>query len=113
LTQNLDVNGLILISPLSSGKDAAVKANIISANVIAGNTFNSIEKIESVIAPICIIHGNKDTILPIEMGRKLKERAKVECRFIEIDGAGHNDIIYRNEEMFYSYIKEFLNDIDN
>lgn len=109
VAQNKELAALILISPLSSGRDVANKSNIIFANVLIGNPFNSIEKIKNVRSPILIIHGEKDEVLPIEMGRTLQANAQAYCRFIEIKDAGHDDIIYRDERSFYNYIKEFLN----
>ncbi len=49
------------------------------------------EKIGRLHSPVLIIHGERDGIVPLEMGRELDRRAPEPKRFYPIPGAGHND----------------------
>ena len=48
--------------------------------------------IGAVTAPILIIHGTEDKVIPFEEGEKLATLARPGTEFIRIDGAGHNDL---------------------
>jgi acetyl esterase/lipase len=50
--------------------------------------------------PFLIIHGNKDMVVPYNQSERLSaalKKAKVECYFITVDGAGHGG--FRNPEL--------------
>jgi len=58
---------------------------------------------------IMIIHGNKDGIIPMRLSKKLYESiSTIKKKYVEIDGAGHNDI-YRYEEV-WNNMKDFFNE---
>jgi fermentation-respiration switch protein FrsA (DUF1100 family) len=44
------------------------------------------------IPEIWIIHGEKDDIVPLKMGRSLAQLDMGRIKFLEIPGASHNDI---------------------
>jgi acetyl esterase/lipase len=50
--------------------------------------------------PFLIIHGNKDMVVPYNQSERLSaalKKAKVECYFVTVDGAGHGG--FRNPEV--------------
>ena len=50
--------------------------------------------------PFLIIHGNKDPLVPYNQSERLSaalKKAKVECYFVTVDGAGHGG--FRNPEV--------------
>jgi fermentation-respiration switch protein FrsA (DUF1100 family) len=54
--------------------------------------YESKRHISQVKAPILILHGTDDTVIPIEMGRALYHLAPEPKEMIELKGAGHSDI---------------------
>ena len=56
-------------------------------------SFDSRLKITRVRAPILIIHGSADDIVPMRLGRALFGTAPEPKYFWAIPGAGHNDIV--------------------
>lgn len=48
-------------------------------------------KLAGVEAPTLVLHGDRDTIVPLAHGRRLFERAARPAHFHVIEGAGHND----------------------
>ncbi len=59
--------------------------------------FLSNENIENVNVPVYHFHGSKDKIVPIKSGKKLfevfeKNHPQTPKKFIEIEGAGHDDL---------------------
>ena len=105
--------GMILVTPISSGKDLARMAGVESAASLIGNPFNNMEKIRSYEGPVLIIHGDRDEVLPVEMGRALRDMISSQVRYVEIPNAGHNDIIRMAGGTFYQSIQQFCSDVQN
>lgn len=53
--------------------------------------YDNIFKISQLKAPLLIFHGDRDEIIPQQMGKDLFERAPQPKQFYSIPGAGHND----------------------
>ena len=69
------------------------------------------EKVRSIITPLLIIHGDRDTLVPIELARELYETVgSTEKRFVTIQGAGHNDILAVGMEQYFQAIRKFVFD---
>jgi len=108
LAQNKDIAGLILVSPMTNGHDMASAMGLGFAAPFTGNTFENDKKINHVNAPLLIIHGSRDTIIPVSMGRKIFDAAKEPKVFHEIRGAGHNDLTHRFADSYWKAISSFL-----
>lgn len=111
IAQQKKLAGVILVSPISSGKAVAKSRGLGWLAALIGNPFDSIDKIENLCSPLLIIHGDRDRILPVSMGRRLYARATVKKSFVLVHGAGHNDLVEKNPQLFYSKIAAFLNTV--
>jgi acetyl esterase/lipase len=61
--------------------------------------------------PVLMIHGDKDTLVPIEHSQKMLaalEKAKVAARLVTIEGAGHGYNDKQNREIVYPAMLEWL-----
>jgi fermentation-respiration switch protein FrsA (DUF1100 family) len=54
--------------------------------------FRNIDKIKSVQVPILVIHGTVDEVIPFHHGKSLYAAANQPKQFVEIAGAGHNNL---------------------
>ncbi len=71
--------------------------------------FRNDEVIGEVRAPILIIHGTEDKVIPFEEGEKLATLAPPGTAFIRIEGAGHNDLgQYGDMKMATSFFEKAL-----
>jgi fermentation-respiration switch protein FrsA (DUF1100 family) len=83
---------LILRSPFTSLADvAAVHYPWLPARRLLLDRYPSIERIASVSAPLLVIAGDRDDIVPESLSRRLYEAASEPKRYVAIPGAGHND----------------------
>lgn len=57
--------------------------------------FASVEKIGRVSAPVLIIHGDRDQLIPHAMGLRLFQAAGASKELLTIPGADHNDLFDR------------------
>lgn len=103
--------GLILISPPTSGLEMARHLSLSWMSWMVGNRFNSAEKISDVMAPVLIIHGEDDDIVPLSMGKTLFKLCVSPKQFHVVPGAGHNDIIFRAGQDFWVWVRTFLDTV--
>ena len=92
-TEHANVVGLVLEAPFTRLPDLApvyVLPGV--AELLVLDRYDNRAKIGQIRAPMLIMHGQQDGVVPVSMGRELKERARmgVEAHFLA--GAGHNDL---------------------
>jgi len=44
--------------------------------------------------PLLVIHGDRDGVVPLDFGREVFDAAAEPKQFLELSGAGHNDILH-------------------
>ena len=67
------------------------------------------EKVCSITIPLLVIHGDQDTIVPMERSKELYDAvSSVDKRFVTIKGAGHNDLMAMGIDRYFQAIKEFI-----
>jgi fermentation-respiration switch protein FrsA (DUF1100 family) len=108
ISQNTNINGLVLVTPLTSGKDQARASGLGLVAFLAGNSFNNLEKVVNISCPILIVHGTRDRLIPFQMGKRLFNRIKGAKQFISIENAGHNDLSTAYEESYWPPIHDFI-----
>ena len=67
-------------------------------------------KIGRVQAPMLLLHGDRDAIVPLAHGRRLFELAARPAPFHVIEGAGHNDTYLAGGARYVEVWKAFLED---
>lgn len=86
--------GLILVSPLTSAFRSVTRIPI-----FPGDQHENIHLIGKIHTPLLIIHGDQDRVIAPWNGQKLYELHSGPKKFVNIKGAGHNDLflLARNE----------------
>ena len=107
LATHFEIPGLILVTPISSGRDLAEMLGVSSAERIVGDAFDNLSKIKLHSGKILIIAAELDQVLPAEMALRLRDAANTPVEMIMMPDVGHNNITRRNPELFYSSIREF------
>jgi uncharacterized protein len=109
LAQDKDIAGLILVSPLSNARDQAAAMGLGFVASFVGNTFENDSKIKRLIAPLVVIHGTQDKVIPIGMGRKVFDAATSQKSFYGIQEAGHNNISRQFADRYWPIVSKFIN----
>ena len=87
------VRALILAAPMYAIEEiAAQQYPFVPARLLIKDKFRSYEHIEHIDAPLLVVHGSEDGLIPIESGQALYERARPPKQFVRLDGAGHNNL---------------------
>ena len=93
LCANQPIRALILESPMSSIQEIAqLHYPFLPVSLLLKDRFLSIDYIADVRAPLLVIHGSADDVIPIQSGRRLFERANEPKTFHTVEGGGHNDL---------------------
>lgn len=93
-----DIAGCILESPLESGIRCAIGV-CTSITLYPLDIFKNYSKIEMVECPVLIMHGEDDTVVPIDNGKALYSQLQtrpfhesVDYHPLWVENAGHNDM---------------------
>jgi len=85
------VCALVLQSPFTSMTDLA-RYHYPWVFLKPWDRFDSLSKIQSIHAPLLILHGAQDNIVPIAQGRKLFTQAQEPKKMLEFDESSHNNM---------------------
>ena len=101
------LGGVVLEAAFTSIPDMARHHySFLPVGPLLRTSFDSEARIAEIDAPLLMIHGENDDIVPIEMGRKVFEAAESPKEFRAVPSAGHNDVFRRTE--FVAALKSFL-----
>ncbi|PYQ16573.1 MAG: hypothetical protein DMF80_04395 [Acidobacteria bacterium] len=100
---------LVLESPFTSIADmAAVALPLLPMRYFVRTRYDNLAKIAALKVPLLVLHGEADTTVPLEQGRRVFEAAPEPKRFFAIPGAGHNDTYLTGGEAYWQAWSEFL-----
>ena len=111
IAKNRGIKGLILVTPLTSGKAHAKASGLWLFSSLAGDSFNNLSKIKHIKAPLLVIHGTNDHVIPFSMGKEIFNNAKTKKRFIKIEGAGHNNLQGSYGQAYWPPISDFIDNL--
>jgi fermentation-respiration switch protein FrsA (DUF1100 family) len=86
--------GTVLVSPLPSAKRMARRMfGGLPVDLLTRSRFPVVDWVAVRETPLLIIHGDRDAVIPLQYGREVFERAAEPKQFLQLAGAGHNDIL--------------------
>jgi uncharacterized protein len=102
---------LVLRSPFTSMADVGrVHYPLLPVHWLVRDRYATIDLIARVQAPLLVIAGSRDRIVPIEQSRRVYEAASTRKRFEVIEGADHNDQALNAGGEMVAAIAAFLQD---
>jgi fermentation-respiration switch protein FrsA (DUF1100 family) len=93
LAAEKDVAAVILEAPFTSTADVAFSAYpFVPVRLLMKDQFRSDERIGRVKAPVLIMHGARDRIVPFRLGEQLFAAANEPKQFVRFADGGHEDL---------------------
>lgn len=87
------VEGVVLNAPYTAVEDVASEVYwFVPARLLIADRFRSRDAIDRIGAPLLIVHGTADGVIPFAHGERLFAMAREPKRFLRIEGGGHNDL---------------------
>lgn len=71
--------------------------------------FDALGRIGEVDAPLLFLHGEADTVIPIELGRRVYDAAPEPRSWVALPGRGHMDLY--DDPVFWREVDAFLTDV--
>lgn len=82
---------VVLESPFTAVVDVAARTYWwLPVKLLMKDPFRSEPVIDAIAAPLLVIHGEEDQVIPIELGKKLFAAAREPKQLIVVPGGGHN-----------------------
>ena len=103
---------LILQAPFTSARDMArifVSATAHRAwRLISRVHFDTETRVRALEVPVWVTHGTRDFVVPVRMGRRVFETARVQGELLLVPGAGHNDVAAVAGDAYWEWITAAL-----
>lgn len=112
LCADATARGLILESTFCSVPDVAKRlVPFLPTNLVfKSERYPSLERMGRITAPVLVIHGERDTLIPVRQGRTLYERANQPKQLYLVADAGHNDVAMTAGAAYGTRIRDWLED---
>ncbi len=106
LAEKYPVKALILEAPFASAFQV-----VLPFGGLPGDPFPNADRVSNTEVPVLVFHGTEDRIIPFRNGKKVYEHAAGRKQFVEVPGAGHNDVKQKLDTKYREILAEFLKNI--
>jgi abhydrolase domain-containing protein 17 len=96
------VGGLVVESGFVSAFRVVTRAQLLPFD-----RFPNLRHIRRVRAPVLVIHGTEDEVIPLSHGRRLFREAPEPKRSLWVEGAGHNDLMEVAGASYWEALRSF------
>ena len=73
--------------------------------------YNLSDRLDKIRIPVLVIHGDRDHIVPIELGEQVFEAAHSPKAFYRVEGADHNTLYVTGGKPYFRRLKQFVEDV--
>jgi len=109
MATRFDSQALILESPfISVAEMARVVLPFLPIGALMQTRYDISSKIKNIRAPLLVLHGDRDTIVPFKQGKAVYDAAPEPKRFFTIAGADHNDTYIAGGEDYFRQLRDFI-----
>jgi fermentation-respiration switch protein FrsA (DUF1100 family) len=102
----------VLQSTFTSVRKAARRHYPFIPTPLIPDAYPSLRLITSLRAPLLVLHGDRDNIVPLAHGQALLDAAPVPKRMRVFAGLGHNDLVARAGSQYADEIAEWAASLD-
>jgi alpha-beta hydrolase superfamily lysophospholipase len=102
--------GVIVEGTFTSIRDmfGTFKWGWLPISMLITERFDSLSAVPLIKAPLLIVHGSEDSLVPSRFGRLLYDRATAEKRFVLIEGGTHSTTSWRGAAQYRQALREFF-----
>jgi len=109
LATKVPAAGLILESGFPHlGAMAKVHYPFVFSERLLSSRYDALSRLKRIKMPVLVIHGDRDTIVPITLGRRLFEATPEPREWYGIKGADHNDTYLVGGEDYFRKLRETI-----
>lgn len=108
LASDRPVQGLVVESTFTDLRSMASRSGIPLASHLVAYDFDSLSRIRQIDAPLMIVHGEADELIPFDMGRALRDAARGPVELLAVPGGTHNDTWVRAGASYWNRLGGWL-----
>lgn len=105
-------SALLLQSPFSSARAMARRMVFPGLSllwpIVSRVHYDTEQRVRELDVPVSVVHGLRDLIVPVRMGRAVYDAARVKGELLLIPGAGHNDVTERAPAEYWEWFRSAL-----
>lgn len=103
------VGAVVLESPFTSAVDVGRKYYwYLPVRWLTWDRYNTAARIAGINAPLLVVHGTADHIIPVEMGKRLFALAAEPKELVLVEGAGHEGFAGRASPEILDFLRRHL-----
>jgi uncharacterized protein len=108
--EKFPVQDLVLIAPFTTMEDMVKRFTGIRPGMLLLDRFDNVAALSRVRAQtplpaVTIVHGEKDALIPVSMGRSLAQSLADPIEFHSIAGGSHNTVFWDAKELIYAKLR--------
>jgi uncharacterized protein len=101
---------LVLLSPFTTMEDMVKRFTGVRPGMLLLDRFDNVAALSRIFGQtpppkVTVIHGEKDSLVPISMGRSLAQSLPNMIEFHGIPGASHNTVFWHAQELIYAKLR--------
>jgi fermentation-respiration switch protein FrsA (DUF1100 family) len=101
--------GLVLEAPFASIPHmASAIYPFLPVRFFVRTRYDNLEKIPRVTAPLLVVQGTRDEVIPVEQGKMVFDAASSPKQYVAIEGAHHNDVYVIGGAQYKTALAGFL-----
>ena len=102
--------GVILESTFTSIGDmvGTFKWGWLPVSMLITQRFDSLGAVPRIKAPVLVVHGSSDSLVPSRFGQALYDRATAAKRFLLVEGGTHSNTSLRGADQYRAALREFF-----
>ena len=103
--------GIILESPFPSVESVARAQFGVPAHWLLQSRFRLIDRLRDIHVPVLVVHGDRDDIVPIDLGRQVYDAAREPKSFYVVQGADHNNTHVVGGKPYLLRFRSFVDEV--
>jgi fermentation-respiration switch protein FrsA (DUF1100 family) len=105
-----DERGVIVEGTFTSIPDVAssMKFGWLPLSPLITQRFEAVKKVDKLHSPLLVVHGENDTLIPSDLGRRLYEAATGPKQFLLVEGGSHFSTMAVGLPKYRAALKEFF-----
>ena len=108
--EEFPVHDLVLIAPFTTMEDMVKRFTGVRPGMLLLDRFDNVEALSRVCAQtpppaVTVVHGEKDALIPVSMGRSLAHNRPHPVEFHSIPGASHNGVFWDAKALIYAKLR--------
>ena len=112
LASEIKPRALLLESPFTSARAMAARLGVPGIlplwRAISRGHYDTREHVAALDGPVWVVHGDRDVVTPVHMGREVFQAARRKGELLILEGVGHNDVVEAGADRYWGWLERAM-----